>query len=402
MTPAVVVATEDAMFSKVVAEALLTSRHASEQRWSADLAAGEAGTAVAGLVGAGVLVVVIGPDVALARALVLAETLDSLHPEVGVVLATEPTAEVWQQAARCGVRDVISPLSEVSAVQAGLERVAEAAQRRQAVTRQAPASPTSGTQNRVITVVSPKGGTGKTTVATNLAVLLASRAPGGAVLVDLDLQFGDVASALQLVPTTSMLDVLAAGPTLDVTRLKVLLTPYRSGTFVLAAPPSPVDADEVGARAAGAILGLLGTEFSYVVVDTASGLGEVALAAIEVSTDLVFVCGGDVPSIRATRAALDILDRLGITAARRHLVLNRADSRLGLSAADVETTLGMQVDVALPVDREVEVSTNQGSPVAESQPRSPVARQFEVLVSRFAPSGHVDAGRSPLRRRRKG
>ncbi|MEO7442652.1 MAG: P-loop NTPase, partial [Acidimicrobiales bacterium] len=238
--------------------------------------------------------------------------------------------------------------------------------------------------SRVITVLSPKGGAGKTTVATNLAVGLAGAMAGRVALVDLDVQFGDVAAALQLTPEHGLGDVAAAPEEVTPTMVKVFLSTHSSGLYALCAPDSPAEGDVVththGARA----VQLLADEFDVVVVDTAAGLQEHSLAAIEVSTDILVVCTTDVASVRSLRKALDALDRLGMTSQRRHFVLNRADARVGLDIGDIEEAVGMKWALTLPSSKSVPLSMNVGTPVINSEPRSPVARQLQKLVEHFS------------------
>src|SRR5207244_1710537 len=126
---------------------------------------------------------------------------------------------------------------------------------------------------------------------------------------------------------------------LDATTLKVFLTPHRRELFALCAPNSPIDADEIEAPDLQRLLGLLADSFDYVVVDTASGLDEAALAAIEVSTDLVLLSAPDVPCVRGTRKELEALQLIAHPAHRWHIVLNRADARTGLGISDIEATI---------------------------------------------------------------
>jgi pilus assembly protein CpaE len=123
-----------------------------------------------------------------------------------------------------------------------------------------------------------------------------------------------------------------------------------------------------------------------VVVDTAAGLNEHTLAVVEQATDLLLVSTMDVSSIRGMRKELDLLDALGLTEPRRHLVLNRADSKVGLTVHDVETVLGMSVDLALPSTRSIPLALNQGVPLIESDPRAAATRQLEQLAARFTPN----------------
>jgi pilus assembly protein CpaE len=329
--------------------------------------------------GAGV--VCLGPGLPVDALLDVADAVDREHPEVCVVLVTERSETVLDRALAAGVRDIVEPAAGDDELARALARAAETAARRRANLLGPPGPQET---SRVITVLSPKGGSGKTTVATNLASALAGGAPSTVAIVDLDLQFGDVAAALALTPEQGLADVARTGTAVDATMLKVFLTPHASGLFALCAPETPAEGDEVGYEHAASALRTLARSFSTVVVDTAAGLDEYALAAIEQSTDLLFVCPPDVAAVRSLRKELDALDRLGMTDARRHLVLNRADARVGIEARDVEDVLGMRIDVSLPSARAVPFSMNAGTPIVGTDPRSAVARALQDLARRFA------------------
>jgi pilus assembly protein CpaE len=327
-------------------------------------------------------VVVLGPGLAPPAAIAIAESFDLLFPEICVVVVAKPTTRLWERALRAGVREIIAVGSDDEQVFQALTRAGSAAARRQAsstVVAQREAAP----RGRVITVMSPKGGAGKTTVATNLATRLALAAPGRVAMVDLDLQFGDVASALGLGPQATIADAARLGNQLDSTALKVFLEPHPSGLYALVGPHFPAEAEEVTAWTVGQIIDILAGEFDHVVIDTAAGLDEYALSAIERADDLVLVCVTDVPSVRGMRKALDAIDLLGMTKARRHLVLYRSDDKVGLSAGDVEATIGVPVEASVPTSRSVQIAVNQGVPVVQSDPRSPAGKAMAGLASHF-------------------
>jgi pilus assembly protein CpaE len=240
-------------------------------------------------------------------------------------------------------------------------------------------------QPKIIAVISPKGGSGKTAVASNLAVALAQRSPGRVVAVDLDLQFGDLATALSLTPEYTLAQ-LSRTAQMDATSVKLFLTPHDSGLFVLASAHDPAEADSITPAHISAVLPLLAQTFDFVIVDTPAGLDERTLAAIERTTDLLLVSSLDVTSIRSLKKAIDALDHLGIPAAR-HFVLNRADAKVGLDPADAAKAMGMEITCAIPSTRAIPLSLNLGKPVVVSEPRSPVARQLQQLVQVFAPAG---------------
>jgi pilus assembly protein CpaE len=237
----------------------------------------------------------------------------------------------------------------------------------------------------VIVVLSPKGGSGKTMLTTNLGVALAASQLGQTAVVDLDCVFGDVASVLGLVPERT-LGQLASVPGFDSTMLKVFLTRHeRSGLYVLPGSGRPEEGEAVTDEVAGRILDLLAKDFPFVVVDTAAGLDERALAAIDHATDIVLLASMDVASVRNLGKEIDALDRLGLTAARRHFILNRADARVGLEIADVEAAIGLKVEAALPSSRLVPLSMNQGRILVLDETDSPVARELLAFAGRFLP-----------------
>lgn len=381
MMPNIVLATASVAFEERLRNAFGGSLNGELQRvWSEDYADGDHSRVVSELSLNAPGVVTLGPNLSAETALALAQSFDREHPEISVVIVADPTPTLWQDALRAGVRDIVAPGADPAELRAAIERAMDTAQRRRH-------NLTGGDNNgepggRVITVLSPKGGSGKTTVATNLAVGLARQAPNQVVLVDLDLQFGDVATALQLQPEHTMFDA-ANAPSLDTTTLKVFLTAHASGLYALCAPDSPAKGESITSEKVARVLDLLAQEFAYVVVDTSAGLHENTLAAIEESSDLIALCAMDVPSVRSLHKELTALDELGMTNASRHFVLNRADSRVGLAIEDVQGLVGMEVHVQIPSSRNIPLSTNQGMPVLTSDQRSPVARQLQQMVNRF-------------------
>ena len=347
-------------------------------------------------------VLIVAPGCPSADALELARAVDEYRPDISVILIAESSPAMLQDAVRAGVRDLLSPDAPHASLRGSLEVALETATRRRAALRNALETETA---SKVITVVSPKGGAGKTAVATNLAVGLARVTPNEVVIVDLDLQFGDVSNALRLTPERTVADMVPAGDSLDATTVKAFLTPHPSGCFVLCAPNSPAEADDVKPQLLGSAIDLLAGMFRYVVVDTGAGLDEATLTAIEHSTDLVLVSATDVASARGLRKGVEVLDMLGFTAQRRHFVLNRSDARVGITIQDIEATVGLDVACTVPSARSVPTSMNQGSPILESDPRGNTAKGYLQVVRRFAPTFEPSrpqvATNGPRRRRIK-
>ena len=373
----------------------------AERWWDAGLRHVTPEAAVRMIAMTGPEVVVIGPDLPSPALLALAEAFDLLYPEVFVVLVAKRSTRLLEGAVRAGVREIIPIGADDGQLVAALTRTREAAARRRVLTPATSRARDTPERGRVITVMAPKGGAGKTTVATNLAVQLALAAPGQVAIVDLDLQFGDVASALGIGPQSTVADAARAGRKLDSTALKVFLEPLPSGLYALVGPYFPAEAEEVAAETASHVIDILAKEFPYVVVDTGAGLDEYTLAAVDSSDDLVLVCVTDVPSVRGLRKALDSIDLLGMTKQRRHLVLNRSDDKVGLSNGDVEATIGLPVEASIPTSRSIQISVNQGEPIVESEPRSPAARSFSGFARGFLDNPPTGGGRGGRRFSRK-
>ncbi|MHA7141369.1 AAA family ATPase [Arthrobacter sp. Sr33] len=334
-------------------------------------------------------VLILGPGVPLDDALALADQFEVQFPEVSVLLATTPSPSVVLSAMRAGIRDVVEPEADVADLSVLLHRATRSAAIRRRAASLSSGESSSSANGRVIAVVSPKGGAGKTTVASNLAVGLAGTAPHATVLVDLDLQFGDVASALSISPDHSVTDAVHGPARRDTMVLKSFLSAHPTGLFALCAPDLPDSADDVTGEDVAHLLDQLASQYRYVIVDTSPGLSDHTLATLDKATDYVFVSGMDVPSVRGLRKELDVLKELGLTPIHRHIVLNSADQRDGLTLADVEATLGTKVDIVIPSSRPVRISTNQGLPLLQGKKRDPASKALRRLLLRFNPPAAV-------------
>jgi len=366
------------------------------QRWPGKLTERHAKDCVDDLMAFRPDVVAVGPGFSTASVLALAKQLDQLHPEIEVLVVAAPSPELWQQAARAGIREVVAPDAADEELVDALRRTITTVQARK--THQ-----DAGVEDfdrKVVVVRSPKGGSGKTMVASNVAVSLAHAHPGEVAIVDLDLQFGDVATALGLEPQYTIADA-TANQELSSTSLKGLLSTHASNLYALCAPTRPIDADDITGNDVTAVLDLLLAEFRYVVVDTGGGLDEPTLAALAVATDVVLVCSMDVSSVRGLRKELDTFTDSDAHSPRRHVVLNRANSRVGLELRDVEATIGRSIDLHLASSRAVPLSMNCGIPVVDAEPASQVSKQLRELVGRIAPTQTTATALSlPWRKRR--
>jgi pilus assembly protein CpaE len=268
----------------------------------------------------------------------------------------------------------------------------------------------------VFTVASSSGGCGKTFYATNLACYLATQTGQRVCLVDLDLQFGEVSTALHLRPRFTISDLLSREPVdeddLD-EHVEEFLEEHELGFSVLAAPFSPADADVIAPKDVYKVMGSLRRHFDYIVVDTPAQLSEIVLAAFDHSTRVLCMVTLDLPSIRNMRVFLSTLEKLRIDSQAIGVVLNKVEDDVGIDIGDVQEVLDNRIISVLPYSREVMKSINKGRPALVSAANSEIGKKLAGGMQQFlsdemtpvpgtAPS--VPAAREDHRfwRRRKG
>jgi pilus assembly protein CpaE len=193
-----------------------------------------------------------------------------------------------------------------------------------------------------------------------------------------------VASALDLEPEYHLPDTVTGQPGRDPMALKAILTEHRTGLYAICAPDSPVEADQIGGDDVGQLLRTLASEFEFVVVDTAPGLSEHTLSALNETTDLILLSSMEVPGVRGLSKELDTLSQLDLLPERRRVVINFADPHGLLSIADIEATIHGTVDHQLPRSRAAVDAVNQGIPLLESGVKDPLTKQLRILVDAIA------------------
>ncbi len=226
----------------------------------------------------------------------------------------------------------------------------------------------------------------------DLAIGLAQTAPNSTVIVDLDVQFGDVASALNLSPEYTLPDTVQASVSRDSMVLKTFLTLHSTGLYAICGAPDPASADGVTADSLSQLIETLAGEFRWVVIDTAPGMTPHTLTALDHSNELVLVASMDVPAVRGLRKELDTLQDLRLFGDHRHIVLNFEDRSGGLTIGDIETAIGSKVDITLPRSKTVTASVNRGIPLLQAGGRDPMTKQLRKLVERFAPATPAQGG----------
>jgi len=316
---------------------------------------------------------------------------------VGVLAFVEDDPKAMHAAFRLGATDVVSfdaDDKEVASLLTGVRRRMEVRRRQGGA-----GAVDDGPRRRIIATVSPRGGVGRTVVAAGLALTLERKAPGEVVVVDLDLQGGDVAPLLGLTPRLSLGSLAGREEHMGAADIKAALSTDEAGLHVLAAPASLGAAVEVTPDLVMTMIKLLSSSFRYVVIDTGTYLSEPTLAAVDVTTDLMMICAPDVPSVRAIGRANDALDQLAISAPQRHLVINRINERYGMPPRDIEAVTGMEAAAQLRSSKEVALAVNQGSSFHQvMQPRTVFFKSLSPVAGLLAPELDSPTRRLGLRR----
>ncbi len=319
--------------------------------------------------------VVIGADVPVEEACQLSGAARLDRPELGVILLrSRIDVATLSQALRAGVREVVGADDHTA--------IADALRRSRELTSRLIGHASGGTtrEGKVITVFSAKGGVGKTTLSTNAAVALASEGHR-TLLIDLDLSFGDVAISLQLVPNQSIFDAVSMSGNLDEEALRSLVTRHEpSGLDVLCAPNDPGDADRIPVPTVAEVIKIARRHYDYVLIDTPPSFTEHVLASVDVSDSLVLIATLDIPAVKNLRVALDTLDMIGSPKDARIIVLNKADTKVGLRPEDVESAIKTGIAVNIPNSLTVPASVNRGVPIVLDDPKAPVSLAIKDLV----------------------
>jgi pilus assembly protein CpaE len=255
----------------------------------------------------------------------------------------------------------------------------------------------STTDGKLVVLIGPKGGSGKTLTTTNLAAALAISGRS-VVVVDLDLQFGDVGLALGLKPDKTIYDLLTSGGSMDAEKLDGFLAVHSSGARVLLAPRRPDQAGRITVEFLREVYGLLRATHDVVIVDTPPAFTPEVIAAVDASTDVCLVGMLDALSLKNTRLGFETLELMGYAKSDIRFLLNRADSQVGITLDDVEAIVGFAPDVLVPSDRAITRSVNEGMPIALKSPGSDAGKAFHGLAAMIA---GAPAGAPANKRRRR-
>jgi pilus assembly protein CpaE len=302
----------------------------------------------------------------------------STRPDMGLVVAIPgPANGSLGEALMAGAHEIVILPAErsvvASAVQKAVARVTTAAQAASTVDLRSP----------LIVVLGPKGGVGKTTISTNLATTLAQRGRR-TLVIDLDLQFGDVGLVLGVEPDHTIHDLVTAQGRLDGERLRGFVGTSADGVDVLLAPVRPDQAEAVTPDRLTEILDIARSEYDAVIVDTPPAFTSTTITAIDNAQHAVMVGTLDLPGLKNMKVGLETLDLMGFDRERVVTVLNRSDSKVGLLAHDVKNVLGALPQLEVPSDRRVPRSLNAARAIVVADPKAPPAKALRSLGDRIA------------------
>src|SRR5918999_1357030 len=297
-----------------------------------------------------------------------------------VVLASGESSALLEDALDAeGVADVILLPQLTENVVFALRKAAHAG-------RRLTADGATGRQGRILTVFSPKGGTGKTVTATNLAASFAKYEKKRTLLLDLDLQFGDAAIMLGLEPEKTIYDLMTAPGELDSEKLAGYITKHTSGLDMLPAPVRPEDAELVTESKLARLLEVARESYDVIVVDTSPFFHGPMLATLDRTDELLLVCGLDVPTLKNVRLSLQTLELLAFPSNRIRVVLNRANTKVGMKPGEVEGALEVKVRFHIPSDGKVPLAVNRGTPLSVSDEKADFSRAMRDMAKGLTPA----------------
>jgi len=311
------------------------------------------------------------------QAIKFIQRLNKESPQTAVISAAQDASpDLMLRSLRAGAREFLRIPISPEELRTVLDRISEFCTKHVEAPRK---------RGRMIAVFSSKGGCGTSFIATNLAACTAGRT----VLVDLNLQAGDLPLFLGIDPKYSIADMVEKRSRLDDELIASLVTPYSSHLALLAAPREADSADEIEPQHIFEVLQRLRESYDYVVLDPQHTFDSITLAALDQSDEIVLIVALDIPSIRSTQRALEIFDRLGYPRQKVKIVVNRFSKQIDLDLRQVEKFLGEPVVGFIPSDYQTAVSSiNLGEPLVQSDASSKIAVEIRRIATTIA-SGAV-------------
>jgi len=323
-------------------------------------------------------IVVITQSVKSDTAFALAAELRIQFPQINVILIrTRIDVATLAAALEYGIKDVVDA-QDAAALMNAVRRCEEVAEQ---LTMRSGLASINGTRGKLITVYSAKGGCGKTTIASNLAAALSKDNSTSVCLVDMDLQFGDIATALRIHPTKTVTSALEMGESVDIEGLNKVLLRYENMFDVLLAPTNPSDVEMLNPEFLSKMVATLQHNYDFVVIDTSPALSEVIVRMLRDSDLVLLLTTLDMPAIKNLKLTISALDALGLSKSRRRLILNKSDLKVGLDAKDVEALVDEDISIQVPSSTKVTSASNEGQLVIQAHPHNPVSKAIFQLAN---------------------
>lgn len=337
--------------------------------------------------------IIIGPNVKMETARVVAEHFRIVRPTLGVILVrSRLDVTTMGEALRSGIREVVSA-DDAAALVTASKRSLAVSQQLESASRTLASTHTRG---KVLIVFSAKGGCGKTTLSVNLAHALARNTDSRVALLDFDLQFGDVAVALQIEPKKTISDAISMQTNIDELGIKSLMVNQEKNLDILLAPTNPTDIEFITTELIDNLIESLRNSYDYIVVDTPPAFTDVILRVFDQADRCFLLTTLDMPAIKNLKLVISTLEALNINKTKLEFILNRSDLKAGLSLRELEEMVGEKFSVLIPSNNEVSASTNRGVPIVVESPRHPVSREVIDLAKRtdrlFRPEANKKRG----------
>lgn len=331
-------------------------------------------------------IIIISSEVALTEALSISEMTQLQFPYAKVILSrSRLDVDILSRALRAGVSEVVSAEDSSSFVKS-IQHVRELFSKSQLLNSK---KEVQGNHARIVVVFSAKGGCGKTTISINLASSLANNTSNKVCLVDLDLQFGDIAVSLQKHPDKTISSAIQMGTSIDRLGARSMITPFNDKLDLLLAPNNPTDVEFISGEIVASILDSISNDYDFIVIDTPPAFTDFVLKTMEMMDVCFLVTTLDTPAIKNTKVVLETMHALKIDLNQVKMVINRSDASTGISKAEVQTILERGVDYEIPTDSNVSRATNQGTPNVLYSPKSAFSKVFRDisndLISSYSP-----------------
>ncbi|PKM44516.1 MAG: histidine kinase [Firmicutes bacterium HGW-Firmicutes-8] len=309
------------------------------------------------------------------------ETISLKYPKAAIIImSVQGEQEYLKKAMVAGAREyMVKPFSTDELVNT-IRKVYDFEQKRRVQLAEPSMVRDMQRDPQLIAVFSTKGGVGKTTIATNLAVGLAKETRKKVVIVDLDLQFGDVAVMLNVIPKRTITELIQDINQMEPELLESYLVTHPTGVKVLPCPTRPEYAELITGSHVEKILSILKQRYDYIVIDTPPFFHETTLTALDLCHQILLIVATDLPTIKNVKLGLEVLDSLHLKG-KVKLVLNRSSSDIGIRCEDMEESLGLKVAARVPSDgRTVITSVNKGTPFIVTDPGTKISESIEELA----------------------